>query len=257
MHVHITLRLAAPLLLVGLLACGESTSPASESPERRDIVNTGTKRYSQFDEELVIRDFFQDRTEGVFLDVGSSTPMKNSTTYYLEAHLGWSGIAIDALPEFAPQYERLRSRTRFFSYIVTDHSGTVESFYRVKGATGLSTTIPGREWEGRELQTEELKIPTITLDELLDQNGVERIDFLSLDIEGGAPKALAGFDIERFAPELVCVEKYGIDESGKLDPDLHPQKLLDYFREHGYERVERYDANDEVNWYFAPRDLAS
>jgi hypothetical protein len=81
MHVHITLRLAAPLLLVGLLACGESTSPASESPERRDIVNTGTKRYSQFDEELVIRDFFQDRTEGVFLDVGSSTPMKNSTTY--------------------------------------------------------------------------------------------------------------------------------------------------------------------------------
>lgn len=250
---------AVLLLLVGLrfLMPSEETPSLSPPPEgeRQDIVNTAKKLYSQFDEELVIRDFFQDRTGGFFLDVGSNMPKKNSTTYYLEAHLDWSGIAIDALPEFAPEYAKLRPATRFFSYIVTDHSGTVESFYRVKGITGLSTTMPDRTWDGMKLVTEELKIPTITLNELLDQNGVTRVDFLSMDIEGGAPAALEGFDIERFAPKLVCVEKYGLDESGKADPDLHPQKLLDYFNGHGYERLERYDPNDWVNWYFAPSDL--
>jgi len=57
------------------------------------------KLYSQFNEELIIRDFFQDRKNGVFLDVGCSKPIENSTTYYLDKHLGWSGIGIGASPE--------------------------------------------------------------------------------------------------------------------------------------------------------------
>ncbi len=44
--------------------------------------------YSHGKEELIIRDFFQDRRGGVFLDVGFAFPKKNSTTYYLEKHLG-------------------------------------------------------------------------------------------------------------------------------------------------------------------------
>jgi hypothetical protein len=29
--------------------------------------------------------------------VGAAHPVRNSTSYYLEKHLGWTGIAIDAL----------------------------------------------------------------------------------------------------------------------------------------------------------------
>ena len=36
----------------------------------RDIVGTEQKRYSQFNEEIVVRDFFQDQTNGFFLDIG-------------------------------------------------------------------------------------------------------------------------------------------------------------------------------------------
>jgi hypothetical protein len=127
------------------------------------------------------------------------------------------------------------------SYIVTDHSGTVEKFYRVKGATGLSSTRPDRKWKGRVLETETLEVPTITLDDLLDEAGVEHVDFVSMDIEGGAPKALAGFDIERFAPGLVCIEK-----------PVFPGPIEAYFAAHGYERITRYDDYDYVNSYYAP-----
>ena len=84
-----------------------------------------------------------------------------------------------------------------------------------------------------------MKVPAITLNDLLDRLGVEKIDFLSLDIEGHEPAALRGFDIERFAPELVCIEK--------------PRKsaeILGYFGAHGYERIERYREYDRTNWYF-------
>src|SRR5687768_12219676 len=73
----------------------------------------GPSQFSQFGEEWIIRDFFQDRRNGVFLDVGSSHHQQFNNTYYLETVLGWSGIAVDALQEFAKGYEANRPRTRF------------------------------------------------------------------------------------------------------------------------------------------------
>jgi hypothetical protein len=88
---------------------------------------------------------------------------------------------------------------------------------------------------------EEMKVPTTTLNKLLDQNGVTRIDFLNMDIEGHEPPALAGFDIDRFKPELVCIE---------AKPE-NREKIMKYFTDHRYRRLKRYIPYDEVNYYFA------
>ena len=65
---------------------------------------------------------------------------------------------------------------------------------------------------------------------------------LSIDIEGNEVRALAGFDIERFRPELVCVE---------VAPG-NREAVAAYFAQRGYERVERYGRFDRVNWYYTP-----
>jgi hypothetical protein len=63
-----------------------------------------------------------------------------------------------------------------------------------------------------------------------------------MDIELWEPKALAGFDIERFRPALVCVEAH---------PEVR-QSLLDYFATHHYTVVGKYLRADDSNLYFAP-----
>lgn len=241
-----TERVATRFLLAGLVAaaclhCG------AQDDEFEELLTRGEKRYSQFDEELIIRHFFQDRRSGFFLDVGSGPPERNSTTYYLEKHLGWAGIGVDALPEYAAEYRRLRPATRFFNYIVTDHSGGAEFFYRVPDTPGLSSVIQNRVFHGRVLEGTEIEIPTITLNDLLAQSQVAAVDFLSMDIEGSAPAALAGFDLERFHPELVCIEARRASRE-------YRGALKHYFNEHGYGLIERYLAYDTVNWYFRPRD---
>jgi FkbM family methyltransferase len=223
-------------LAAGLVAA------CSDDPARRDILGSETKRYSQLDEELVIRDFFQDRREGVFLDVGCAWPRADNNTYYLEAHLGWSGIAIDALTSYGPDWKKERPKSRFFSYLVSDHANVRESFYRT-GPTGLSSTQKNRVFMGRKLDDIEIEVETITLDILLEREGIETVDFVSMDIEEHEPEALAGFDIERWAPELVCVE---------ASPNTR-LRLLEYFDAHGYERIERYIEHDQANWYFTPK----
>jgi FkbM family methyltransferase len=217
-----------------------AASQATDDDARDAILESGRKLYSQLNEELLIRHFFGDRKAGFFVDVGCSHWKKHSTTYYLEKHLGWSGIGIDARAEFASDYERHRPGTRFFSYIVTDHSGTQDAFFL---AGGLSSTSPDhlKLFPKFPFKSVETKISTITLTELLDANGVEKIDFLSMDIEGGEPRALAAFDIDRFAPELVCIEP---SKAGH-------EFVSDYFASHGYERIDEYLKHDKVNWYFS------
>lgn len=228
-------------------ACAESepVDGGRGQEHRRDIVSTEKKLYSQHKEELVIRDYFQDRKNGVFLDVGSSRPIKDSTTYYLEKHLGWTGVAVDALAEFADDYKSKRSGTQFFGYIVTDHSGTTETFYRVVGVPELSSVTKDRVVLGKQVETRELTVPTTTLNDLLDKVGIDKIDFLSMDIEGGAPKALAGFDIAKYKPELICIESGGSNKE-------YNAGLVKYFADRGYQRIGRYMRHDWVNWYFHP-----
>jgi FkbM family methyltransferase len=234
--VSISFRRAAPFLLFALLAT--TACPA----QHRDILGTEKKLYSQFDEELIIRDFFQDRRGGFFLDIGASTPIANSTTYYLEKHLGWTGIGVDALYEHHLVWQLERPASEYLIHLVTDHAGSLEPFYRSR-ESALSSTQENRVFMGQEVGSERREVEAITIDKILDDRGIDKIDFLSMDIEESEPAALAGFDIERFRPELVCIE---------ASPSVR-EPILAYFAEHGYERIERYLERDEINWYFRPR----
>ena len=85
--------------------------------------HAGETKHSQWHEELIIRDFFQGRREGVFLDVGAAHHQLASNTYYLETELGWSGLAIELQTEFAAGYAAHRPRTRFVPMFASDTVG--------------------------------------------------------------------------------------------------------------------------------------
>ncbi len=215
--------------------------------EGREGILAEERLYSNFDEELIIRDYFRDRREGFFLDVGCAKPIKGSNTYYLEKHLGWTGIGVDALADYGPAWIEERPNSRFRVHLVSDQSGRTEKFYKSYGI-GISST--DQEWAkgkafGADFPTEEMQIETITLDELLARENVTKIDLLSMDIEGHEPKALLGFEIERFRPELVVIE--GQTEKSK------EREIAEYFDRHGYERIERYRPFDTVNDYYRPK----
>lgn len=224
---------------------GATLAPASSAAARaRNIVETEKNLYSREKEELIIRDFFQDRQGGVFLDVGAWHPIQASNTYYLEHHLGWTGVAIDALQEMAPRWKRHRPGSRFLNYIVTDQAGALKPFFRVEFTDISAVTKPKRGPGGKPVASTAIMVPTITLTKALDDQGIKKIDLLSMDIEGSEMPALAGFDIDRFRPELACVES----------KPQNREALLAYFKSHGYHRIDKYLKYDTANWYFTARD---
>ena len=201
----------------------------------------GSRHDSRNAEELFIRDYFQDRRNGVFVDVGANHYRKESNTYYLETTLGWSGVAIDALEEFAADYRKYRPRTQFFALFVSDESGsTAQLFVPQKNTLIASASFDFTAQQGAPGTARQ--VPTTTLDAVLVRAGVSRIDLLSMDIELSEPKALAGFDIDRFKPSLACVEAHSEVR----------QQILDYFARHRYTVVGKYLRADPQNLYFRP-----
>ena len=202
----------------------------------------GNERQSEHGEEWIIRDFFDDERDGVFVDVGANHYRRQSNTYYLETTLGWRGLAIEPQTKFAADYATHRPKTTFVPMFVSDASkGTVALFVPhdndlIASADQAFVQAHG----GGEVDTQQAR--AATLDEILDTARIDRIDFLSIDIELHEPEALRGFAIGRFKPRLVAIEAH---------PQVR-QQILDYFAAHRYVIVAKYLRADSENLWFMP-----
>ena len=150
--------------------------------------------------------------------------------------------------QFADDYLTHRPRTRFFSFFVSDVSDANATLHEADGNPLVASSNQGfAARAGTEApkpvhSTRAVTVPTVRLTDLLSRVGIERFDFLSVDVELAEPKVLAGFDISRFRPSLVCIEAH---------PQVR-QQILDYFAAHGYVLLGRYLRADLQNLYFAP-----
>jgi len=201
----------------------------------------GPESNSQYEEEWILRDFFRDKRDGVFVDVGANHYQQNSNTYYLEKTMGWSGLAVEPLREFEAGYKANRPRTVFLPFFVSDVSNAQAKMYLLKGkelVTSSDRDFTERFGKGAE----EVTAPTITLTDLLVNQSLTHVDFVSIDVELHEPQVLAGFDIGRFRPSLVCIEAH---------PEVR-QQILDYFAHRDYVVVGKYLRADIQNLYFRP-----
>jgi len=201
----------------------------------------GPSRNSESVEEWILKDFFQDQRDGVFVEVGANHHQRSSNSYYLETGLGWSGVAIEPQVKFAAGYKRYRPRTTFVPLFISDVSDRQAALY-VTERTDLLASGSREYAESFGEPVTPTTATTSTLDDVLDRLGIRRIDFLSIDIELAEPQALAGFSVERFGPRLVAIEAH---------PPVR-QQILDYFARHGYVLLGKYWQADDQNFWFAP-----
>ena len=200
----------------------------------------GSSRNSEHAEEWIIRDFFGEERDGVFVDVGANHYQRFSNTYYLETALGWSGVAVEPQVKFAADYATYRPRTKFIPLFVSDVSNQKTMLYVPVNDLVASSDRRFAEAEGGDITP--TPATTSTLDDILERSGITRIDFLTMDIELAEPAALAGFSIKKSRPRLICVEAHAPIR----------QRVLDYFAANGYVMVGKYWRVDSENLWFAP-----
>lgn len=167
--------------------------------------------YSQDGEDMVLRRLFERRKSGFYVDVGAHHPFRFSNTCYFYRQ-GWTGINIDPNPDAIQAFRRDRPSDINVCVGVSDMPGDIAFHFFNEPALNTFDAelaaerirIPGY----RLLETRSVPVRRLddVLAEFLPRN--QKIDFLSIDVEGLDLSVLRSNDWNRFRPHLLLVEAH-------------------------------------------------
>jgi FkbM family methyltransferase len=212
-----------------LLGRGEPAGPPAEVL-MPSFSSEAVGSYSQYGEDLVIDAVLGCLESGFFVDVGANDPILfNNTKRFSER--GWTGVNVEPNPELLARIAEDRPRDVNVNAGVGSQDCTM-TFYSIDPDT-LSTFDKSMADQNVRDYAEASIVATIdvqvmTLESLLTQHvpAGQRIDFLSLDVEGGELDALGSNNWRTCRPRCLMIE---VNRSG--------QEIVDFLSGVGYANV--------------------
>ena len=227
-HSHVTRCAAAPCAMTTLLDCIAGSSPAAAE-------NITDGKETQELLPLLIQLPGGPHRCGSFLEIGANDGVSVSQTFGLERCLGWSGLLVEAVSSTFEQLQRApRSpRTRKIrSAVCNQTDGGMLRFTRASG-TGSAVNLAidssankayldlwSKRWKVLNLSDTE-EVPCKPLGSIMDDAGFhDRIDFLSLDVQGAEATVLETVDPRRFGMVLTEAEGVSARSNARVDAML-------------------------------------
>jgi len=183
--------------------------------------------FGQKCEDFLVNLIFQNKKNGVFMDIGAHDGIRFSNSYAF-SKLKWKGICVEAHPDYYDicYNNRNNDLIKIINVAcnnVDDESITFYSNYR----GSLSTLNPNlneyykthyvgyyvdknhdkkvQNFTNGPIQIQGKKIDTI-LEENSDFIDINNIDFVSIDVDGSEEYVLGGFDILKYKPRVIVME---------------------------------------------------
>lgn len=168
-------------------------------------------------DRIVRKRFFPEAWPGVLVDVGAARPDYLSMSA-LYRDLGWRVIAIEPNPVFCE--EQRAAGNEVLQYACSDHDEDEVDFEVVDshgrpcegGFVSFESFSALAERPYRrlrdDLDVQRIKVNVRRLDTILAEHApdIERLDIVSVDVEGWELEVLDGLTFERYRPQVLIVE---------------------------------------------------
>ncbi len=163
--------------------------------------------FAQYQEDLIIDSYFNNKSNGNYVDIGAYDPneISNTKKFYLK---GWSGINID--PNFSTIESFKKERSNDINLnIGISFVEKKEIFYEMNYKSlstfsekdAIETTLTYKDSKIiKKYEVECKKLSSV----LREYN--KNIDFLSIDVEGYELQVLNSNDWDSYRPELIIIE---------------------------------------------------
>jgi FkbM family methyltransferase len=179
--------------------------------------------FSQLNQDLNVLKFYNNKTNGFFIEIGASDGITLSNTYLLEKEYKWKGICVEPIPKQFQLLCKNRPNSSCSDYAVYNESGKMVTFDIANDSdlfSGISNNI--------DLFTElvnsnktQILVNTITLNDLLEKyNAPSFIDYLSLDTEGTEYEILKCVDFKKYKFGLIDIEHNFIEPKRSIIRNL-------------------------------------
>ena len=177
------------------------------------------KSYSSGAQDLIINYFFKNKKKGIYIDVGCYHPYNGSNTKLLYDR-GWSGINIDLDFHTIDFFNFLRKRDENINVAISDTEAE-KDLYFFHNRSAINSLSEIRKEKAKEIK----KIQTKTLNSIFENSKFkhEKINLLSIDVEGHEIEVLKSLDLEKHIPEMIVIEFLGRDIIDTLE--FHNQNI--------------------------------
>jgi FkbM family methyltransferase len=198
------------------------------------------KSYSQFNDDIFIKKFFQNKI-GTYVDIGCHHPFKLNNTYLLYKKR-WDGLNIDLMKINIDLFNIWRPRDKNICAAISSKNKT-SSVY-IPNNNILSTEISIVESYANMIKEHfknsfiKKKIKVFTFENIIKNHKIklEKFDFLKIDIEGEDYKVLKNINLKKYNPELICIED-------RIEKEENKNKIDKYLRSLKYELIFRSPVN--------------
>jgi FkbM family methyltransferase len=191
----------------------------------------GQRTYSQEGEDLFLLRYFDAKRAGFFVDVGAHHPYRFSNTYMLYQR-GWRGVNIDAMPGSMLKFQRHRPRDINIEAAIGLVPGSATYYmFNEPALNTFDQALAAQRQSPPWKLINQVTLPVLPLADILAKAVPpgQRIDVLTVDVEGHDLNVLRSNDWTRFRPQVVLAETLG----RRLD-DLKADPVVMFLESLGY-----------------------
>jgi len=149
-----------------------------------------------------------------FVEIGACD--FNNLTHLVQHN--WKGVIVEPITKYfdnIPKVDNIYyvnaaiADSNGFATMYTAHDDVVAEDYDFAGMSSF--------YKGSWVLTEEVEVPTMTLDKLFSITNVTEIDYLKIDVEGYDFELLKMFPWDRITPKLIKFESKHIDIDAAIE----------------------------------------
>ena len=170
--------------------------------------------YSQWGEDIFIKDYFRDKKKGFYVDIGSFHPIMYNNTCGL-FNIGWSGINIDLNQTSIDLFNIIRPNDHNICAALSEKSEKRDIFFDNHFSPVNTISKSFYETSNKNISFKNLikkEVKTKTFNDVIGSiSNIPKINFLNIDCEGHDYSVLKSIDLELYNPELVCIETHHVD----------------------------------------------
>jgi FkbM family methyltransferase len=194
--------------------------------------------FSQLGQDLAVVQYYQNKRDGFFVEIGASDGINLSNTYLLETKYNWRGICVEPIPSVFTKLCRNRPKSTCSNkavYSESDKQVTFDIAHEADVLSGITCHIDKHAALVNKNKTQ-IMVTTITLNDLLTScNAPLFIDYLSLDTEGSELEILKSVNLQKYTFGLIDVEHNHIEPRRSEIKTLLLANGYNYVRENAWD----------------------
>ena len=159
-----------------------------------------------FGEDEFIKNYFKNKLNGFYIDVGCYHPLDGNNTHLLYKK-GWNGINLDINFYSIELFNFLRKKDINIHSGISKKKDKLTMYYR-KEINMLNTLDKKIAKIHFRNGFKKRNVQVNTLNFFINKyfRKLETIDFLNIDAEGGELNVLKSLNFKQYKPQLICIE---------------------------------------------------